>query len=113
EVAGDDWFLVPRYTLPAGWRIGEVAAERVPIAFFVAPAYPTSAPYGFLAPIGMNCNGNSPTNTSNPPKAPPFDGTWLHYSWSAESWAATDELLRGSNLLHWCRSFAERFKEGA
>ncbi len=113
EVAGDDWFKLPRYCLPPGWRIGDEAVEEVPIAFFVTAAHPEPAPYGFLVPSGLNFNGAAPGSTRKPPKPPPFEGDWLHFSWSVENWAATNDAQKGSNLLAWCRGFATRFKEGA
>ena len=113
ELAGDDWFKLPRYFLPDGWRIGEIAVSEIPVVFHVTSAHPGPAPYGFLTPAGLNFRGAAPGNTGNPPKVPPFPGPWMHFSWSPENWAATDDVRKGSNLLAWARGFAERFKEGA
>lgn len=113
EAAGDDWFKLPSYSLPAGWRIGDAAVDHVPVVFFVTAAHPGATPYGFLAPAGLNFNGTAPGNTGAPPKTPPFTGEWLHFSWSVENWAATADISKGSNLLSWARGFAQRFKEGA
>jgi hypothetical protein len=112
EAAGEDWFRLPRYPVPTGWCIGETAVDAVPAVFLAKGDYPGSPPYGFLAPAGLNFNGTAPTNTGGPPKPPPFDGEWLHFSWTPENWAATADVRKGSNLLAWCRSFTERFKEG-
>lgn len=112
HVAGEDWFKLPRYGLPPGWRIGDQPAEEIPIAFLVKAAYPGTVPYGFLAPAGLTLNGKAPNNTGNPPEAPPFEGSWMHFSWSVENWAATADVGKGSNLLAWCRSFRKRFEEG-
>ena len=113
EAAGEDWFSLPRYRLPPGWRLGETGIEEVPVIFLVKADYPGSPPYGFLAPAGLNFNGAAPANTGGPPKAPPFPGQWLHFSWESQNWAATADVRKGSNLLAWCRGFSERFKEGA
>lgn len=112
EVAGVDWFRLPRYPLPDGWQIGSEPVEEVPIAFPVPSAYPGSPPYGFLTPAGLNFKGATPGNpgSSNPP---PFEGNWMHFSWTVENWTATSDLRKGSNLLTWCRSFGERLREGA
>jgi hypothetical protein len=112
EAAGDDWFRLPCYRLSQGWRIGEREVAEVPIAFLVTAAHPGTAPYGFLAPANMNFKGAAPANTGSPPKTPPFAGDWMHFSWSVENWMATNDVCKGSNLLAWCRGFAERFKEG-
>lgn len=113
EAEGEDWFRLPRYRLSAGWQIGETAVDVVPVVFLIKGDYPGSKPYGFLAPAGLNFKGTVPTNTGGVPKTPPFPGQWMHFSWDAENWAATAEVRKGSNLLAWCRSFAERFKDGA
>ena len=113
EEVGEDWFSLPHYPLPPGWRIGEATVAEVPVIFLVKADYPGSPPYGFLTPAGLNFNGAAPTSTGGPPKSPPFPGQWMHFSWEAQSWAATADVRKGSNLLAWCRSFAERFKEGA
>jgi hypothetical protein len=113
ETQGDDWFKLPLYSLPPGWKINEADVEHVPVVFFVGPGHPGAVPYGFLAPDGLKFNGTSPGNTGAPPKVPPFEGAWIHFSWSLENWAATADIGKGSNLLSWVRGFAERFKEGA
>jgi hypothetical protein len=113
EVAGEDWFRLPRNQLPPGWRIGDKAVTEIPVIFLIKADYPGSPPYGFLAPVGLNCNGTPPGNTGGAPKPPPFSGDWMHFSWSVENWTATADVNKGSNLLAWCRSFGERFKEGS
>lgn len=112
EADGEDWFRLPRYGLPAGWHISNQEAAEIPIVFLVTAAYPGSAPYGFLGPIGLTFNGTGPGNTGAPPKVPPFAGDWIHFSWSADSWMPTDVVRKGSNLLVWSRSFKRRFEEG-
>lgn len=113
EVAGEDWFMLPRYSLPPGWRLGDRDVTEVAIVFLVTAGHPGAAPYGFLAPAGLTLNGAATANTGPPPKPPPFPGEWMHFSWSAETWAATADVNKGSNLLVWARGFAYRFKEGA
>jgi hypothetical protein len=113
EVAGDDWFRVPRYPIPTGWCVGNEPADHVPVAFHVAPGHPGTVPYGFLAPASLNFNGAKPVNTGAPPKAPPFASDWIHFSWSVDNWAPTADVCKGSNLLSWVRGFAARFREGA
>ena len=113
EVAGDDWFMLPRYLLPPGWRIKDVSVEHIPVVFLVGPGHPGALPYGFMGPEGINFNGAPPTNIGGPPKPPPFAGAWTHFSWSVDDWAVTADIARGSNLLSWARGFAQRFREGA
>lgn len=113
EQAGEDWFRLPRYPVPAGWRVGDEPVDHLPVAFLVKGDYPGAAPYGFLLPRGVNFKGAAPSNTGNPPKPVPFTGEWLHFSWSVENWAASDDVRKRSNLIAWCRSFAVRLREGA
>jgi hypothetical protein len=113
EHAGEDWFRIPRYSFPAGWRIGDRQIESAPIVFRITAAYPSSEPYGFLTPAGINFNGAPPGNTGSAP-AVPFAGDWQHFSWAPDgSWVPTQEVRTGSNLLAWVRSFAHRLREGA
>jgi len=113
ETAGDDWFRLPCYPLCPGWRIAETPVTHTEVAFHAAAGHPGTAPYGFLTPVGLNFNGAAPGNTGGPPKAPPFPGSWLHFSWSVDDWAATADVTKGSNLLSWARGIAHRFREGA
>ena len=113
EDAGEDWFRLPRYAVPPGWRLGCEAMEHLPVAFLIKADYPGAAPYGFLAPKDLNFNRAAPSNTGEPPTPVPFPGAWIHFSWTVEKWAATGDVRKGSNLLAWCRSFAARLKEGA
>jgi hypothetical protein len=113
EHGGEDWFRIPRYPFPAGWRIGAEAIESAPVAFRISAGYPTAEPYGFLAPGGINYNGSSPGNPGGA-IAVPFPGAWQPFSWAPDgSWAPTNDVRTGSNLLVWVRGFAQRLSEGA
>lgn len=113
EHGGEDWFRLPCYPFPSGWHIGAAPIETAPIVFKIGAAYPSGEPYGFAAPAGVNFNGNSPDNPGSP-IAPPFDGPWQHFSWAPDGcWTPTSDVRKGSSLLVWVRSFAQRLKEGA
>lgn len=114
EAGGEDWFRVPRYILPDGWTIAEKKIAEIPVAFVITTGYPDAEPYGFFAPDGLKFNGTAPGSTGSPPKPVPFDGSWMHFSWSPEgTWAPRADVRKGSNLLVWARSFAQRFESGA
>jgi len=113
EHAGEDWFHLPRYAFPSGWRLYLDPIEFAPVAFRVGAGYPTTEPYAFCAPVGINYLGATPGN-SGAASAVPFGGTWQQFSWAPDaSWAPTHHVHTGSNLLAWVRSFACRLKEGA
>ena len=113
ELNGEDWFRLPAYPFPPGWRSGETPIERAPVIFKLAATYPTAHPYAFCVPTGTNFQGTAPNNSTAAPAAP-FPGSWLQLSWTPDgTWAPTEQADVGSNLLSWVRSFAQRLKEGA
>lgn len=113
EKEGEDWFRLPHFRLPPGFRINADNVDEIPIVFPVKADFPGSSPYGFLVPAGLNSGGNSLGNSGAPPKQPPFSGQWLHLSWTCEDWRGTNDVHTGANLVYWARSFTARFKEGA
>ncbi len=113
ESAGEDWFHIPAFPVPSGWQVSGADLTEAPLAFLIKADYPAAAPYGFMLPAGITYGNTQPQNTGLPPSAVPFGGSWLHFSWQIENWAATDDVNRGSNLIAWCRTFVERLKEGA
>lgn len=112
EHAGEDWFRLPRYPFPAGWRINGDPVAEAAIVFKIVAAYPSGEPYGFAAPAGINFNGKPPTNAGSPVNYP-FEGSWQHFSWAPDGWAPTSDARNGSNLVAWVRSFTRRLEEGA
>jgi hypothetical protein len=112
EHAGEDWFRLPRYSVPPGWRINEQPISEATIVFKIGGAYPSGEQYGFAMPAGINFNGSPPDSVGSP-VAFPFEGSWQHFSWAPDGWAPTGDVRGGSNLLVWVRSFARRLEEGA
>lgn len=112
EHGGEDWFRLPRYQFPSGWRIGDAPICEAPLIFKVVAAYPAAEPYSFFAPAGINFNGASPKNVGALVDTP-FGGPWQQFSWAPDrTWGPTDDAHKGSNLLTWVRSFAQRLREG-
>jgi hypothetical protein len=113
ELNGEDWFRLPRYSIPEGWQEGKTPVSTTDMVFQVKANYPGTKPYGFLAPVDLNFKGNPPVNNvGDPPANPPFEGSWRHFSWDVEEWTAKADVRKGSNLLVWCRSFRIRLQEG-
>lgn len=113
EHGGDDWFLIPRYRSPQGWTRASASVVEIPITFFVTTAHPMSKPYAFMVPHDLRWGATVPNNAGGVSKAPPFSAQWMQLSWDVEDWKPHAEIAKGSNLLTWARSFANRLKEGA
>ena len=103
---GMHWFCVGPLRTPAPW-----SPETVSVAFAVTEGHPGTPPYGFFVPAALTLNGTPPAE-NGPPAPPPFPGNWRFLSWQAEGWVATADILTGSNLWGWVRSFPHRLKEG-
>lgn len=103
------WFLIPAYNISEGW-----SSQSINVAFTTPPEYPASPPYGIYVPIDLRYKGVNPNNFAAAKIAVPFDGCWGVLSWAPGDgqWRPTADLISGSNLLHWARGFAERFREG-
>ena len=112
EAGGQDWFLLPAYPFPEGWRVNDQPINTAPVCFPVNAAYPGTNPYSFSTPAGISFEGRLPTN-SEATAAPPFAGAWHQFSWQPEQWLPTADVRRGANLLVWTRGFRARLKEGA
>ncbi len=113
EHAGEDWFRLPTYAFPPGWRIGSEAVQTSPLFFKVNAGYPTAEPYAFAVPAGINHQGTAPQNAS-PAAAPPFGGEWTQFSWAPDGgWSPSSDASKGANLVAWARSFSRRLAEGA
>lgn len=114
EKDGNHWFLLPQYRFPPGWRLHDKEVEAASISFMINAGYPGQQPYAFMVPAGMTFGGVAPTNSTAVPEGQnPFPGKWLQLSWTPDfPWQADSDVLAGSNLLHWARSFAARLREG-
>jgi hypothetical protein len=103
------WIRLPDYVLPADiWNV--VGCD---ICFEVRTAYPGEAPYGFYVAGGLRTKGQRPQNYEEPATTP-FPGTWGKFSWSFDAaWAPRADVISGSNLTGFVRSFRDRLMEGA
>lgn len=103
------WVRVSSYPLPEGWN-----RETTDVAFQIGEGHPATPPYGMYVPSGMRFQGDVPDNYNEPvSNLPPFGGEWGFFSWSHdETWRPDADVRKGANLLHWIRSFKERFEEG-
>lgn len=101
------WVLLPAYSAP-----DPIVQDDVAICFQVKDGHPREAPYGFFVrePIEPAKGGdfNNVTRSNNPP----FEGTWLKFSWKPADWKPGASVQSGANLANWAQSFHERLEEG-
>lgn len=107
EHSGMVWARIHRYKLPQNSRW---SSEETAVAFNFQVGYPGTAPYGIYVPSNLAHAGNTSflTGAQFPP---PFEGSWSMLSWAPENWQPGADLVKGANMLHFVRSFSERFKE--
>lgn len=112
ESDGEDWFLIPDYAYPPGWKLNGQQVSRAPVSFKLTATYSAAQPYAFMTPAGLTFGDTAPNNASAAPSGP-FPGNWLQFSWSPDgNWQPAANANEGSNLLSWVRNFATRLKEG-
>jgi len=100
------WFQVHGIRVPENWSPPEFAA-----VFPVTEGHPGVEPYGFFVPAELTFNGKPPAETG-PPHQPPFEGSWRFLSWKPVGWRPAADVLTGSNLWGWVRTFVDRLREG-
>ena len=105
------WICIHEYPIPQdhSWN-----RESTDVCFQVPQGYPASPPYGFLVPSGIRCEDQIPESYTEPPQnKPPFPGDWGFFSWSHNgSWSPKGDLVSGSNLADFVRTFKDRFLQG-
>lgn len=113
HVLTGQWVLIPQYAaLSVGW-----VPSPIPVVFQIPTGFPSpgALPYGFYVPSGLRFQNSMPGNYTEPTgNRPPFDGAWGFFSWTPdEPWLPNlEDITAGSNLMHWVRGFANRFREG-
>jgi hypothetical protein len=111
EVGDSTWFKIPSFLIP-----GEIWNKTSAAVCFEAKiTYPGTPPYSFYIEGGLRSKDNADTRPKDyeEPAATPFNGTWGRFSWQHDStWNPTEDLVAGSNLLNFVRSFGDRLKEG-
>lgn len=108
-VPAGHWARIPTYPLPeAIW-----ARDSVEACFQIPENVPAQAPYGFYVRPGLALvNGAGIQNYAYPaPTA--FGGDWGKFSWQLLVWTPNAELVAGTNMLNFARSFVDRFREGS
>lgn len=108
EVGQNGWFKIPDFPIPEVWN-----RAKATVCFAVPIGYPGEAPYAFYVEGGLRLRGTDTKPQSyEEPASTPFPGTWGKFSWQHDqSWRPTSDLVAGSNLSNFVRSFTDRLKE--
>lgn len=107
EVGPDGWARIPSYRCPDD--IWGVAA--IEIAFSFPAGLPGQPPYAFLVRPALSLPGGI-DNYSHPVSVPGFGDGWGQFSWSPEAWQPGPSVEKGSNMLVFVHSFAQRLSQG-
>jgi Prokaryotic E2 family E len=105
------WVRLANYPLPRGiWDRGTCE-----VAFQIPTQLPGQAPYGFYVRPGLElAGGGAIGNYTFPTLEPPFDSSpWGKFSWALAEWQPAAEAGKGSNMVQFARSIADRLREGA
>jgi hypothetical protein len=108
-VSTGHWVRLQHYWLGLGlWNCSE--AE---VCFQIPESLPGQAPYGFyVRPQLMLCGGVLPNHYTFPADATPFGSGWGRFSWQLDPWQPAADPKRGSNMVNFARSFADRLRQG-
>ena len=107
EQGGLHWVRIDAWALPEGYD-----KAVVDLAFHI-PAQAGQAPYGFwVRPELHLATGGNPGNYTYPANTA-WGSDWGQFSWAPCNWIPSVEIRRGSNMLEFVRSFADRLGEGS
>lgn len=105
------WYHLGTVKIPgAGWN-----RETTEVVIRAPQGYPGSTPYGVYVPSGIQVNGSTPGNYTEPAsEAPPFQGQWGVFSWQSDNgiWKPGATPAEGSNLLNFALGTLVRLQQG-
>jgi Prokaryotic E2 family E len=103
------WVRIPRYGLPDSiWD-----RDHVEVCFQIPEQIPGQAPYGFYVRPNLALESAQPIGNYAYPAPTGFGGDWGKFSWQLTGWTPTADLVSGTNMVNFVRSFVDRFTEGA
>jgi hypothetical protein len=101
------WVRIPAFLVPTGPWVESI----VEVAFRIPPTV-GEQPYGFWVRPGLTAADGRPVTNYDYPVSTCFGDLWGQFSWAPETWAPHVVITRGSNMLNFVRSFADRLREG-
>ena len=108
-VASGQWVRIPRYGLADSiWD-----RNVVEVCFQIPEQIPGQPPYGFYVRPGLALRNGQGIGNYAYPAPTPFGSDWGKFSWQLDGWAPTADLIGGTNMVNFARSFSDRFTQGA
>lgn len=100
-----EWILFKEFPYPTGWN-----RDESELLILVPQGYPATPPTGFCVTAGLRtASGASPSNYSE--GASYLGKQWGQFSYRAETWNPSEDLLDGDNLLTFMIGVERRLKE--
>jgi len=103
-----DWVLVKCFSVPHGWN-----RKATEVLIIVPPGYPMTPPDNFYVPNGLRIVADGaeklPGNYSENQTV--LGGNWAQFSYHAQGWSPSPDLLEGDNLLTFMLAVEQRLKE--
>src|SRR5580765_1133384 len=99
------WVLIPEYDICKGLAWNK---QSCGVCFQIPVGYPGAAPYGIYVPSDLQFDGGPPESfQQNAQNKPPFSGDWGFLSWTQDEWFPDSNIIKGSNLLNFVKSFSD------
>ena len=108
-VSDGNWVRLSEYRIPSDLWVPDV----VEVCFQLPPGLPGQAPYAFHVRPEVSLRSGASINNYTYPAATVFGDGWGTFSWQLAEWQPGADPCRGSNMLDFARSIADRFREGA
>ncbi|ALA59343.1 multiubiquitin domain-containing protein [Nitrospira moscoviensis] len=103
------WVRIPRYVTSKDiWMFTEPE-----VCFQIPAGLPGQNPYAFyVRPHMLLTGGGIPGSYTFPADSTPFGTGWGRFSWQLEPWQPHADVAKGSNMVNFVLSFADRFRQG-
>ena|ERR1043166_4511870 len=104
---GQDWFVIKRWKLAAGWNKGETAVLVV-----IPPGYAVTPPDNFYTDNDLRLEGGGMPDSTSSDQARQ-GRQWLQFSYHVEDgeWHPHADPLKGDNLLTFLLGVRKRLSE--
>jgi len=103
-----DWVLFKHFPMPCGWN-----REATELVVIIPPGYPTTPPDNFHVRNGLRIitDGTEKLPSNYSENQSVLGGNWAQFSYHAQGWNPSPDLLEGDNLLTFMLAVEQRLKE--